>query len=158
MKKYKRNKNEKQYIPRNVGKYCGRYPIICRSSWEEKFAIWLDYNKDVLEWSSESIRIPYVDPTKGRNYGILDEKIGKKRVYYPDFYCKMKNGKKYIIEIKPNKHLRMPKNKGKKSKKTLLERENIYLVNNAKFKAAKEFAKKLGMEFLVLTENELFRK
>jgi hypothetical protein len=32
------------------------------------------------------------------------------------------------------------------------------LVNQAKWKTAKEFAKKYGMEFLVLTEKELFNK
>lgn len=149
-------KSDKQYIPVYPEKYCGKYPIWIRSSWEEKFCRWLDYNKNVLEWSSESIRISYIDPTKGR-YGMLDEKVGKKRSYYPDFMVKFKGGKKYLIEIKPEKHLRMPKNKGKKSKKTLLERENIYLVNQAKFKAANLFCKKMGMEFKVITEKQLFR-
>lgn len=157
MKKYKRNKNEEQYIPRFPSKYTGMYPIILRSSWEKKFAQWLDYNKDVMEWSSESIRISYIDPTQGRT-GILDERSGKSRVYYPDFYVKFKNEKKFIVEIKPTKHTRMPLNKGGKSDKTLIERERIYKVNNAKFEAAKRYAEKIGMEFLVLTEKDLFRR
>lgn len=149
-------KSDKQYIPINTNKYCGQYPIYIKSSWEEKFCKWLDYNKNVVEWASEPYRIPYVDPTRGRN-GILDEKMGKRRTYYPDFYIQFTNRKKYIIEVKPEKHTRMPKNKGKKSKKTMVERKRIYLVNTAKFESAKKFAKKLGMEFLVLTERELFR-
>jgi hypothetical protein len=158
MKKYKRNKNEKEYIPKYPNKYTGMYPIVMRSSWEYKFAQWLDFNRDIIEWSNESIRIPYIDPTQGERYGILDEKIGKKRIYYPDFYAKFKNGKKFIIEIKPQKDTRMPLKKGGKSKKTLVERERMYKVNNAKFKAAKKYAEKIGMEFLVLTEKDLFRR
>lgn len=158
MKKYKKNKNDKEYIPRNPEKYCGRYPIILKSTWETKFAQWLDYNRDVIEWSSESIKIPYIDPTKGRNYGVLDERMGKRRIYYPDFYCKMKNGDKYIVEIKPSKYIRQVKNKGRKSNKTMLMRKEIYLINQAKFESAKRYCKKLGYEFLIITENELFRK
>lgn len=149
-------KSNKQYIPVFTEKYCGKYPIYIKSSWEEKFCKWLDYNKDVIEWSSEPYRISYIDPTQGRN-GYLDSISGKKRIYYPDFYVMFKNKKKFIIEIKPEKHTRMPKKKGKKSKKTMVERKRIYLVNTAKFESAKKFAKKLGMEFLVLTERELFR-
>ena len=149
-------KSNKQYIPINMEKYCGKYPIYIKSSWEEKFCKWLDYNKDVIEWSSESIRISYVDPTKGKN-GYLDNISGKNRVYYPDFYCKYRNGKKYVIEIKPEKHTRRPSKKGKKSKKTILERERIFLINNAKFEAAKNWCKKMGMNFVILTEKQLFR-
>ena len=145
MKKYKRNKNEKQYIPMNTEKYCGTYPIICRSSWEEKFCQWLDYNKDVLEWSSEGHVIPYFDGTCGR-----------KRRYYPDFYALFRNNKRFIIEVKPEKDLRMPKKKNK-SPKTMAIREHTFLVNQAKFKAAKAYCKKLGMEFVIITEKHLFR-
>jgi len=146
MKKYKRNKNEKQYIPRNTEKYCGQYPIICRSSWEYKFATWLDYNKDVLEWASEGIRIPYFDPVKNKN-----------RIYYPDFFVKFKNRKKFIVEIKPEKHMRLPRKKGKKSDKTMMIREATYLTNQAKFKAATQYCKKFGYIFEILTEKDLFR-
>ena len=46
-----------------------------------------------------------------------------------------KNRKKFIIEVKPEVDLKPPK-KGKKSQKTLMIREQIYLINQAKFKAA----------------------
>jgi hypothetical protein len=157
MKKYKRNKNEREYIPKYPNKYTGMYPLIMRSSWEYKFAQWLDFNQDVIEWSNESIRIPYIDPTQGKTYGVLDEKMGKSRIYYPDFWAKFRNGRNFIIEVKPEKDTRMPLKKGGKSNKTMIERKRTFLVNEAKFKAAKEYAKKLGMEFLVLTEKSLFR-
>jgi hypothetical protein len=79
--KYKSNKNESQYIPRHTEKYCGTYPIICRSSWEYRMCEWLDYNKKVSEWSSEGHRIPYFDPVNNR-----------KRIYYPDYYVCFKGG------------------------------------------------------------------
>ena len=143
--KYLRKKNEKQYIPHNTEKYCGTYPIVCRSSWEERMCQWLDYNPKVVEWSSEGHRIPYFDNTSGRN-----------RIYYPDFYALFNNRRKFIIEVKPTKDLRMPK-KGNKSQKTIHMREHTFLVNQAKFKAAKQYCKKLGMEFVVITEKDLFR-
>lgn len=146
MKKYKRNKNEKEYIPFNTEKYCGTYPIVCRSSWEEKMCQWLDYNKNVIEWSSEGHRIPYFDGTSGKN-----------RIYYPDFYAFFKNRRKFIIEVKPTKDMRMPK-RGKKSQKTMYMREHTFLVNQAKFKAAKQYCKKMGMEFVIITEKDLFRR
>jgi hypothetical protein len=98
-----------------------------------------------LEWSSEGHRIPYLDPFDGR-----------RRIYYPDFYAMFKNRKKFIVEVKPTKDLRMPK-KGKKSHKTMLMREHTYLINQAKFKSAKQYCKKLGYQFIVVTEKELFR-
>lgn len=146
MKKYKRNSNEKEYIPVNTEKYCGMYPIICRSSWEERMCQWLDYNKQVIEWSSEGHRIPYYDTTQNKN-----------RIYYPDFYAMFKNRNKFIIEVKPTKDCRLPRTKGGKSQKTMMIREHTFLVNQAKFKAAKEYCKKLGMKFVIITEKDLFR-
>lgn len=145
IKNHKRKKNERQYVPVNPEKYVGNYPIITRSTWEYKFCEWLDFNKTVKEWSSESHAIGYIDPMDGRH-----------RRYYPDFYAKICNAK-YIIEIKPSIHTRIVKNRKNKSRKTLLEREKIYIINQAKFKAAEIYAKKIGMKFIVITEKQLFR-
>lgn len=146
MKKYKRNKNDKEYIPINPEKYCGTYPIICRSTWEYRMCGWFDYNKSVIEWSSENHRIPYFDSLNGKN-----------RIYYPDFYVMFRNRKKFIVEVKPEKDLRMPKKKGGKSHRTMLMREQTFLINQSKFKAAKQYCKKLGYEFIIITEKDLFR-
>jgi hypothetical protein len=145
IKKHKLNRKDKEYIPMNPHKYCGSYPIICRSTWEQRMCGWFDFNKDVLEWSSEGHRIRYIDPTTGKN-----------RIYYPDFYVMFKNRKKFIVEVKPLKDIRMPK-RGKKSQRTLMIYEQTISINQAKFKAAKQYCKKLGMEFIVLTEKDLFR-
>lgn len=145
IKKYKRTKNEREYIPKFPEKYCGNYPIICRSGWESRMCEWFDYNRDVLEWSSESHRIRYFDPV-----------VGKNRIYYPDFYAKFRNKKKFIVEVKPLKDIKKTK-RGKKSQQTVRILEQTIVTNQAKFEAAKKYSKKLGMEFVVLTEKDLFR-
>ena len=87
------------------GRYRVSYPkkykgdlkeIVYRSSWELKFMKWCDFNKNVLEWGSETTIIPYRSP--------VDSKIHR---YFVDFYIKVKSkdGKvgKYLVEIKPEK-------------------------------------------------------
>lgn len=145
MKKYKKNKRDKEYIPKYSEKYCGTYPIICRSSWEYRMCEWFDYNRNVGSWSSENHRIRYFDGLRGRN-----------RIYYPDFYVMFTDRRKYIVEVKPEKDLKMPK-KGKKSMKTMKIQEHTFLTNKAKFKAAREYCKKLGYKFIIITEKDLFR-
>jgi hypothetical protein len=146
MKKYKRNGNEQEYIPKNPEKYIGTYPIICRSGWELRFCQYLDITYSIREWASEGIRIKYFDPVRS-----------KYRTYYPDFFVKLSNRRKLVVEIKPLKDCRLPKKVGGKSAKTMAIREATYYTNKAKFKAAEDYCKKLGYEFVVLTENDLFR-
>jgi len=146
MKKYKKNKNDREYIPSYPEKYCGTYPIICRSSWEYRMCEWFDHNKSVIEWSSEGHRIKYFDTLRV-----------KYRIYYPDFYAMFKNRNKFIIEVKPQKDMRMPLKKGGKSHKTMMMRESTFINNRDKFKAAKQYCKNLGYEFIVITEKDLFR-
>jgi len=145
-------KSKRQFIPRNPQKYVGKYPIYMRSKWEEKFANMLDNNKNVLEWSSESIVIPYVDPLNERRI----------RRYYPDFYVKSINSnkeiEKWIIEIKPEKETRQPVKRGKKKKSTLIYEQLTYERNKAKWKAAEKFCKKFGYKFKILTERNLFKQ
>lgn len=53
----------------------------------------LDLTPGVLEWSSESIQIPYVNPLTGRQ-----------TIYIPDFLVKLVSGGKVVtklIEVKP---------------------------------------------------------
>lgn len=146
IKKYRRNKREKEFIPKNPEKYVGTYPIICRSSWEYRVCEWCDSNNNIVEWSSEGHRIRYIDPYNPR----------RSRLYYPDFYIKVGN-KRFIVEVKPEKDCRPPSKIGNKSKKTIAIQEQTFYINQAKFKAAKEYCKKLGMKFIILTEKQLFR-
>jgi len=140
-----------QFIPKCAEKYKGRYPITWRSTWERSFMQWLDLNPGVVEWSSESVIIYYWDPVRGR-----------KRRYYPDFMAKILNKDdeivKYIIEVKPKHETKPPINTGKKSTKTLQYQKITYATNQAKWKSAEIYCKKMGMYFKVLTELSLFKR
>lgn len=139
------------YVPKYATKYIGKYPIYFRSSWEESFAKWLDYNENVIKWSSERHAIQYYDPMQM-----------KTRRYFPDFYAKIKNksGKyvEYIIEIKPNKETKPPRKTKKQSKKTKLYQESTYITNTAKFEAAEKYCRKFGYCWKIVTEKELYKK
>ena len=146
----KQNKKHKIYIPKNMSKYMGRKMPVMRSTWEEKFARWLDSNPSVIRWGSENIVIHYYNPVKMR-----------KARYYPDFYMEVeKNGKvvAYLTEIKPYKETRPPINRGRKTKKTLLWEDKTYATNNAKWVAAIKWCTKMNMIFKIVTERELFGK
>ena len=137
--RYKQGK----YIPRLPKKYKGDYRnIVYRSSWEYKFMQWCDATPSVLEWGSEEIAIPYISPVDG-----------KRHKYYPDFYVKVKN-KKYMVEVKPNRQTKEPKTQKKLTKRYVTE-VVTYSVNRAKWKAAEEFCKDFGWEFMLITEKEL---
>ena len=137
--RYKQGK----YIPRLPKKYKGDYRnIVYRSSWEYKFMQWCDATPSVLEWGSEEIAIPYISPVDG-----------KRHKYYPDFYVKVKN-KKYMVEVKPNRQTKEPKTQKKLTKRYVTE-VVTYSVNSAKWKAAEEFCKDYGWEFMLITEKEL---
>tara|TARA_B100001996_G_scaffold355787_1_gene318655 strand:- start:53 stop:475 length:423 start_codon:yes stop_codon:yes gene_type:complete len=137
--RYKQGK----YIPRASRKYKGDpRNINYRSSWEYKFMLWCDQTPSVQEWGSEEIIIPYTSPVDG-----------KRHRYYPDFYVKV-NGKKYIVEVKPTKQTKEPKRQKKVTKRYVTE-VVTWSVNQAKWKAAKEFCRDYGMEFMLITEKEL---
>jgi len=149
IKSRQKGKPLEKFVPRYMQKYKGTYPIIIRSSWERMMCQWLDSNPDVVEWSSEGHIIYYYDPVQM-----------KKRRYYPDFFAKILNKNrepiKYIIEVKPHKETIPPRVTKKQSKKTKLYNESTYLRNQAKFKAATEYCKKMGYHFSILTEKQLF--
>ena len=137
--RYKQGK----YIPRLPKKYKGDYRnIVYRSSWEYKFMQWCDNTSSVVEWGSEEIAIPYISPVDG-----------KRHKYYPDFYVKVKN-KKYMVEVKPTRQTKEPKTRKKITKRYVTE-VVTYSVNKAKWKAAEEFCKDYGWEFMLITEKEL---
>ena len=146
-----RRKKINQYIPKNSTKYIGTYPVQPKSTWERKFCRWLDANPSVIKWSSENIYIQYYDPVQQKN-----------RRYYPDFYMEVLgiSGKlkRYIVEIKPQHETVLPVKTAKKSKKTMLYQEASYLTNQAKWKAARQYCNKLGYDFRIITERQLFGK
>jgi len=139
------------YVPKFANKFIGRYPIMLKSSWEESFARWLDYNESVVRWSNEKHAIQYYDPMQSKN-----------RRYFPDFYAAIKNKQdkvvEYIIEIKPKKETRPPRKTNKQSKKTKLYQEATYITNKAKFEAAEFYCKKMGYIYKIISEDVLYKK
>lgn len=137
-----------RFKPSNPGKYKGDPTnIIYRSLWERKFMVWCDLNENVLEWGSEEIIIPYISPVDGRVHR-----------YFPDFYvrARTRDGRitKLIIEVKPQSQVSPPKRQKRVTKKYLTE-VKTYVVNDAKWKAAREYCADRRMEFVILTEREL---
>lgn len=141
-----------KYNPINHDKYVGDInDVVYRSSWEYKMMYYLDFNPAVLRWGSETVVVPY--------FYEVDQKWHR---YFVDFVMTVRNSKgqevTYLVEIKPKKdtEAKMPKKMTEKSKmnytKALLTKEK----NEAKWKAATEFATNNGMIFKVLTEDELF--
>lgn len=140
---------------KNPKKYVGNLPICTRSSWESHYVRWCDTHPSILEWSSESIVIPY-------KYDV----DGKKHRYFPDFYIKFKNKEglieEIIIEIKPFDQLSMPK-KPKRITKQYKIKVAEFVKNQNKWKSAERYCELLqekgkNIKFMVLTEKELFGK
>jgi hypothetical protein len=136
-----------KFVPKNPQKYIGDPTnIIYRSSLEIKFMLWCDRRESVLQWGSEELVIPYVSP--------LDNKVHR---YFVDFIMKVqtKEGiKTYMIEVKPYRFTQEPVVPKRKTKNFLAEVKQ-WGVNQAKWKAAREFAKDRGWEFMLITEKDL---
>lgn len=139
-----------RFIPKNPQKYVGNVNnILFRSSWETRFMQWLDQNNAVLRWGSEELAIPYVNPIKVDANGR--PKISR---YFPDFVVLYRdtagNVKKEIVEIKPYKESVITPRMSDRDKQA-------YVVNQAKWKAAAEFAERNGATFRVITEKTMFK-
>jgi len=140
--------NQGRFTPKRPEKYVGNVnEIIFRSSWERKFLQWCDDNPGVIKYASEELIIPYYSP--------VDQRM---RRYFVDFVIMVKTRtgeiKKFAVEIKPSAQCELPK-QTKKTKRYLTEMAT-YATNQAKWKAADEYCKSRGLEFLVLTEKHLF--
>lgn len=147
------NYSHGKYTLENPEKYVGKHPIVYRSSWEYKFCVYCDRNPLIVEWSSESLEIPYLNPLTKRNHR-----------YYPDFFIRIKTPKgdirKFIIEIKPSTSLKKPEQPKRNSRKAIQNYRyaaNEYIRNSAKFRYANQYALRHGMKFVVLTEKTIHK-
>jgi TnsA endonuclease N terminal len=133
------------YEIKNPQKYVGLGKPRYRSGWELTFMMFCDNNPNVLQWASESVRIPYRNPL-----------TGKQTIYVPDFMVvyQDKTGKQVaeMVEIKPAKETLLENNK-RPSQRT----RAVIAINHAKWQAAHHFCKRMGITFRVITENDLFR-
>ena len=133
-----------------MNKYRGRDIPRYLSSWELKLFRFCDLNPDVIEWGSENIIIPYLNPIDNRMHN-----------YIVDAYVKLKTKqgvKKFLVEVKPYKQTIKPplrNTKTNKIPKSLVYEQLNYIKNTAKWEAAKKWCEKHNMEFTLLTEHQL---
>jgi hypothetical protein len=76
----------------------------------------------------------------------------KQHNYFPDFVIQFKNDSginTWMVEVKPKKQTILKENASKKEKIT-------WIINNAKWDAAKKYCEKNNMEFKIITEKEIF--
>ena len=129
-----------RYKPKNPKKYKGDYTnVIYRSLWEKHAFKWCDTNANVIAWSSEEVVIPY-----------LYEVDHKYHRYFMDLKIKMKDGKVFLVEIKPDAQTRPPI--GQRRTKRYITESLTYVKNMNKWKAASEYAKDRGWNFVIWTE------
>jgi len=137
-----------KFIPTSPQKYTGDYPIIYRSSWELEFMKYCDVHPDVMEWASEPVKIPYKNPMPSKT-----RVAGSQSIYIPDFLVTFlkATGEKAVklIEIKP---VAEADEKFARNGRDVA----IRLKNEAKWGAAHQWAQRRGVDFITLTEQELF--
>lgn len=150
-----------KFKPKNPHKYKGDPTgIWYRSLWELKVFRRCDERPEIIEWQSEEIAIPYLNPIKKNKDGSH-----KTSRYFPDLVIKKRVGKNQyqviMIEIKPKKQTKPPnpanKNKtptGRVSTRYLREAAT-YEVNKAKWIAAERYCKERGWAFAIFTEDEI---
>jgi hypothetical protein len=107
------------------------FAVKYRSSYEYRFIIgYCENNPNVIEWSYETLAIPYIGPT------------GKSHNYYIDFIITYKNGDTYLIEVKPYCQ-------------TLEQHTGTFRQNSAKWSAAKKYCAARNLKFAIVTEKTL---
>lgn len=130
------------FKPTHPEKVINTGPIRVMSGWELKVDMFLDTNPNIIKWGSEIIKIPYYNPLKKRQ-----------SIYIPDYYVQVLTSKgiikNVIYEVKPASQTFISKAKSFHNKCALL-------VNRFKWKAALDFCNKHGIEFKILTEEQIF--
>jgi hypothetical protein len=132
-----------KFTIKNPEKYMGKRSPTYRSSWEFAFMNFCDNNPSVLNWTSESVKIPYFNPV-----------LGKQTIYVPDFLIVYmdSNQKQHteVVEIKPSTQTTM---EGARSYQDKLS----VAINMAKWAAADNWARANNMRFRVITEYDIFK-
>jgi len=140
---------EKFIIP--IDEYMKSYKsgsVNYKSKLELTAIYYADNNEQVLKWSLEPYPINYVKPT--------DQKIHR---YFVDLYLEFNTGQKFIVEIKPHSQTippKLPKKSSIKNKKNYELALKTFAINTAKWESAKQFANDNQMQFIILTEKQLY--
>jgi len=132
-----------KYTCKNPAKYIGTKSPTYRSSWEFAFMRFCDEHPSVVNWASEAIQIPYRNPL-----------TGKYTIYVPDFFITYSNAagkqKVELIEVKPaNQTLKEKLGRNRAN-------QAHWVINQAKWEAARAWCKQKGIFFRVINEGDIF--
>ncbi len=134
--------SQQVFIPKNPQKIVGNKRPFSRSSWELRVMSFLDEHPNVIQWGSECVHIPYVNPL-----------TGKSTIYVPDFLIKYADAKGTqrveLVEVKPKKETVWEAAKSKRDKA-------FVILNTAKWQAAAAWCAKHGVHMRILNEDDIF--
>lgn len=151
-KGYGKNCRQGEYEVKNKDKYKGtKTTIRYLSSYELAVFKFMDSSPHVIEWGAEMIIVPYFNPVKNR-----------KARYIVDIYVKFKdrhgNIHTELCEVKPYAQAsKAPVKTARKSQKVYESETRTWIVNQAKWQAAKKYAEDRGWSFRILTEHQIFK-
>jgi hypothetical protein len=129
------------FTPTNPEKYVGSGTPKYRSGWELTFMRFCDNHPGVVQWASENVRIPYRNPF-----------TGKDTFYVPDFFVVYQNAngrQAELVEIKPKAQAVMELARSQQEKAAVA-------LNMCKWAAAKIWCKRMGANFRILTEEDIY--
>lgn len=130
---------------KNPEKYLGNSTPTYRSGWEFHFMKFCDEHPSITGWISEGLKIPYRNPLSG-----------KQTIYVPDFFIHYvdANGKQHaeLIEVKPSNQTLKEKLGNSK------HNQAHWIINQAKWEAARAWCKQKGVTFRIVTEQDLYHQ
>ena len=133
------------FQPKNPGKYIGKGSIRYRSSWELTVMNFFDGNSNIIQWASESVKIPYRHPF-----------TNKQTIYVPDFFVmyqdKSGSQRAELIEVKPLKQTTLQEAGRSKPAQVAA------IINQAKWASASQWCRRMNIQFRVITEKDIYRK
>jgi len=121
-----------------------------RSQLEFEYMYKIDRSPNVISWGSEVVWVPYHNPVKN-----------KTSQYWVDLIIHHKKHGVLAVEIKPEKEIKAimenkaPKATARKKKSTLLYETKMFVINRAKWVAAKQFCNNKGWKFIRVSEKNL---
>ena len=140
------------FTPKNKQKCLNKTPPVFRSGLESQLMVVLDSNPNVINWSSESVILPYFKKTENRWAR-----------YFVDFYMKIKIGediREYIVEVKPHSQTVLKEYSARAKRSTVAYAAIEYATNQCKWDAAKKWCieqtkKGRKIDFLIITEKNI---
>lgn len=132
-----------------IDEYMGSFKdgqVNYKSSLEQKAFRYQDTQSNIIQWSVEPFQIPYKKPTTGNIHR-----------YYIDMFL-VTPDRKFLVEIKPKSQTQPPRKPQTNSRKSQVNYHKAMIefqINQAKWKAQKEFQARNDQEFVIFTEDEL---